>query len=203
MTLTERGARDGQATLTLTVNGRERRATVDPHRTLLEVLRFDLGLTGTKECCLVGECGACTVVLEGQSVDSCLVLALEADGAEVVTVEGLEQGGRLDPLQQAFLDHAAAQCGFCIPGQLIAARALLRHNPQPTRADVEDALAGNLCRCAGYEQIIEAVLDAAEREAAPAGAADAGRAGTPKNDGATVDQRPDPAAVPDAHVAPQ
>lgn len=145
----------------MTVNGRERTAEIAVHHTLLDVLRDDLGLTGTKSCCLVGECGACTVLLDGQGVDACLVLAVEADGATVTTVEGLARDGRLDPLQQAFLDTGAAQCGFCIPGQLVSARALLAANPYPTRADVEDGLAGNLCRCAGYEQIIEAVLMAA------------------------------------------
>ena len=190
--------------LTLTVNGRDRHATIAPHRTLLDVLRADLGLTGTKECCLVGECGACTVLLDGRSVDSCLVLALEADGAEVVTVEGLARDGRLDALQQAFLDHAAAQCGFCIPGQLVSARALLRSNPAPTRAEVEDGLAGNLCRCAGYEQIIEAVLDAAEREGPAGTAASLSRQATaaPGHGGAGAERR-DPASVPDAGVAPQ
>jgi carbon-monoxide dehydrogenase small subunit len=189
-------------TLPLTVNGRARECTVEPHRTLLEVLRADLRLIGAKECCLVGECGACTVLLDGRSVDSCLVLALEADGSEVVTVEGLAHGGELDALQQAFLDHAAAQCGFCIPGQLMSARALLRENPAPTRAEVEDGLAGNLCRCAGYEQIIEAVLDAADRECATA------VAGTHTGARPVVDipdglERADPAAVPDARIAPQ
>jgi aerobic-type carbon monoxide dehydrogenase small subunit (CoxS/CutS family) len=148
--------------LAMTVNGRERTPHVLVHHTLLDVLRDDLGLTGTKSCCLVGECGACTVLLDGQSVDSCLVLAVEADGATITTVEGLASDGRLDPLQQAFLDTGAAQCGFCIPGQLVAARALLASTPSPTRAQVEDGLAGNLCRCAGYEQIIEAVLAAAD-----------------------------------------
>jgi carbon-monoxide dehydrogenase small subunit len=147
--------------LALTVNGRPRSLEVAPWHTLLEVLRDDLGLTGTKECCLVGECGACTVLLDGVSVDACLVLAVEAAGAAVTTVEGLATGDRLHPLQQAFLDHGAAQCGFCIPGQLIAAKALLDATPHPTRRDVEDGLAGNLCRCAGYQQIIEAVLAAA------------------------------------------
>ena len=160
----------------VTVNGRPRAVRVAPHHTLLEVLRDDLGLTGSKECCLVGECGACTVMLDGRSVDSCLVLAVEADGAEVTTVEGIAADGRLSLVQQAFLDHGAVQCGFCIPGQIVSAHALLAANPHPTRADVEEGLAGNLCRCAGYEQIIEAVL-------AAAGA--------------------DPAASPDARIAPQ
>jgi len=144
----------------LTVNGRARSIEVAPHHTLLEVLRDDLGLRGTKECCLVGECGACTVLVD-QVSDSCLMLAVEAHGATVTIVEGLATGDRLHPLQQAFLDTGAAQCGFCIPGQLISATALLELNPNPTRADVEEGLAGNLCRCAGYEQIIEAVLAAA------------------------------------------
>ena len=145
----------------LTVNGRPRSVDVAVHHTLLDVLRDDLGLTGTKECCLVGECGACTVLVDGLSVDSCLVLAVEADGANLTTVEGLAEGDRLSPLQQAFLETGAAQCGFCIPGQLIAAQALLGLNPHPTRPEVEEGLAGNLCRCAGYGQIIEAVLAAA------------------------------------------
>ena len=143
------------------VNGRARSIEVAPHHTLLEVLRDDLGLTGTKECCLVGECGACTVLVDSLSVDSCLMLAVEADGATLTTVEGLADGDRLHPLQQAFLDTGAAQCGVCIPGQLVSAQALLALNPHPTRADVEEGLAGNLCRCAGYGQIIEAVLAAA------------------------------------------
>lgn len=146
----------------MTVNGRVRSMDVAPHHTLLEVLRDDLRLTGTKECCLVGECGACAVLIDGRSVDSCLMLAVEADGATVTTVEGLAAGDGLHPLQQAFLDTGAAQCGFCIPGQLIAAAELLALTPHPTRAEVEDGLAGNLCRCAGYEQIIEAVLMASE-----------------------------------------
>jgi carbon-monoxide dehydrogenase small subunit len=145
----------------LTVNGRTRSIEVAPHHTLLEVLRDDLGLTGTKECCLVGECGACTVLVDDVSLDACLVLAVEVDGTRVTTVEGLAEGDRLSPLQQAFLETGAAQCGFCIPGQLIAAQALLALNPHPTRAEVEEGLAGNLCRCAGYGQIIEAVLAAA------------------------------------------
>ena len=147
--------------LALTVNGRSRAVEVEVHHTLLEVLRDDLGLTGTKECCLVGECGACTVLVDGRSVDSCLMLAIEADGSAVTTVEGLATSDQLDPLQQAFLDTGAAQCGFCIPGQLVSAEALLALTPHPTRAEVEEGLAGNLCRCAGYEQIIEAVLAAA------------------------------------------
>jgi len=149
----------------LTVNGRPRAIEVSPHHTLLDVLRDDLGSTGTKECCLVGECGACTVLIDGLAVDSCLMLGVEADGTVITTVEGLAVGDRLSPLQAAFLDTGAAQCGFCIPGQLVAAAALLADVPHPTRAEVEEGLAGNLCRCAGYEQIIAAVILSASAEA--------------------------------------
>ena len=177
--------------IALTVNGRARTVDVEPHHTLLEVLRDDLGLTGTKECCLVGECGACTVVVDGSTVDSCLMLGVEADGASVTTVEGLAVGDRLDPLQQAFLETGAAQCGFCIPGQLVSARALLDERPHPSRAEIEEGLAGNLCRCAGYEQIIEAVVLAAERGRAPDATRHARHAATGV------------ASIPDAQVAPQ
>ncbi len=146
----------------MTVNGRARALDVPAHHSLLDVLRDDLGLTGTKECCLVGECGACTVSLDGRIVDSCLVLAVEADGAEVTTVEGLAVGGRLSPLQEAFLDKGAVQCGFCIPGQVVAATDLLARHPHPTVAEVQEGLAGNLCRCACYQQITEAVMATAE-----------------------------------------
>lgn len=144
----------------LIVNGAPRSLEVAPGAFLLDVLRDNLELTGSKECCVEGECGACTVILDGKSMNSCLILAAEAAGSEITTVEGLAEGG-LSPLQAAFLDNAAAQCGFCIPGQLMAARALLDGNPNPTRDQVRAALAGNLCRCAGYEQITDAVLDAA------------------------------------------
>jgi carbon-monoxide dehydrogenase small subunit len=146
----------------VTVNGAPRELAVAPHHTLLDVLRDDLGLTGAKECCLVGECGACTVIIDGRTVDSCLVLAVEADGAEVLTVEGLaDADGTLSPLQAAFLDKGAVQCGFCIPGQLMSAHALLEEHPHPTQAEIEEGLAGNLCRCACYVQIFEAVEAAA------------------------------------------
>ena len=145
----------------VTVNGRRRVLDVAVHHTLLDVLRDDLQLTGAKECCLVGECGACTVIVDGRVVDSCLVLAAEVDGADVRTVEGLAVDGRLTPLQEAFLDRGAAQCGFCIPGQLMAAQSLLDLDPHPSLEDVQEGLAGNLCRCGGYQQIAEAVLAAA------------------------------------------
>ncbi len=152
----------GVASIELTVNGRRRRLGVAPHHTLLEVLRDDLELTGTKECCLVGECGACTVRLDGRIVDSCLVLAVEADGGQVTTVEGLAPEGTLTALQQAFLDEGGVQCGFCIPGQVMAAHDLLQRIPQPTVEQIEEGLAGNLCRCGCYEQIIAAVQATAE-----------------------------------------
>jgi carbon-monoxide dehydrogenase small subunit len=151
-------------TIEVTVNGTRRSIEIAPHHTLLDVLRDDMGLTGTKECCVVGECGACTVVVDGRAMNSCLMLAAEVDGSEITTVEGLAPDGVLSALQKAFLDSAAAQCGFCIPGQLMSAHALLIHNPDPTVEDVHEALAGNLCRCAGYEQITEAVLAAAMSE---------------------------------------
>jgi carbon-monoxide dehydrogenase small subunit len=144
------------------VNGAPRAIDVAVHQTLLDVLRDDLALTGAKTCCLVGECGACTVLIDGRSVDACLVLAVEVDGQAVTTVEGLAGGDDLHPVQAAFLETGAVQCGFCIPGQIVSAAALLADVPHPTRTEIEEGLAGNLCRCAGYEQIIEAVQRAAE-----------------------------------------
>jgi carbon-monoxide dehydrogenase small subunit len=154
---------DGQRLpVAVTVNGHERVLGVAAHHTLLDVLRDELALTGSKECCLVGECGACTVILDGRTVDACLVLAVEADGTSLTTIEGLASEGRLSPLQAAFLDHGGVQCGFCIPGQVVSAHALLQDNPHPTRADVDEGIAGNLCRCGCYEQITEAILKTAE-----------------------------------------
>jgi aerobic-type carbon monoxide dehydrogenase small subunit (CoxS/CutS family) len=146
----------------LTVNGRRRKLDVTVNHTLLDVIREDLGLTGAKECCLVGECGACTVLVDGLPVDSCLMLAVEADGTEIQTVEGLAQDSKLNPLQAAFLDEGAVQCGFCTPGQLMSAQALLASNPHPTVDEIQEGLAGNLCRCGCYYQITEAVLAVAE-----------------------------------------
>ncbi len=147
----------------VTLNGKPRSFEVAVHRTLLDALRDELGLTGTKECCVVGECGACSVIVDGRPMNACLMLAVEVDGSEVTTVEGLAlDDGHLSPLQEAFLDAGAAQCGFCIPGQLISAQALLDQVPDPTIEEIQEAMAGNLCRCAGYEQIAEAVRAAAE-----------------------------------------
>ena len=148
--------------LSLNVNGTPHALDVEVHHTLLDLLRDTIGLTGTKECCVVGECGACTVLVDGRPVNSCLMLAVEADGANVTTVEGLASDDGLHPLQRSFLDKGAAQCGFCIPGQLMSAQALLLENPHPTVEEVHEGLSGNLCRCAGYLQITEAVLAAAE-----------------------------------------
>jgi len=152
----------GTRTIQLTVNGVPRQLRVAPHRTLLDLLRDDLALTGTKECCLVGECGACTVSLDGRIVDSCLVLAVEADGADVTTIEGVAENGSLTPLQHAFLDSGAVQCGYCSPGQVMAARDLLARIPHPTVAEIQEGMAGNLCRCGYYGQITDAVLAASK-----------------------------------------
>jgi carbon-monoxide dehydrogenase small subunit len=145
-----------------TVNGHVRVLEVAAHHTLLDVLRDDLALTGAKECCLVGECGACTVIVDGRTVDACLMLAVEADRAELTTIEGLATEGRLRPIQAAFLDHGGVQCGFCIPGQVISAHVLLQSNPHPTLAQIEEGIAGNLCRCGCYGQIAEAIIATAE-----------------------------------------
>ena len=139
------------------LNGEEVDVSFAPYKTLLEVLREDLGHTGTKHGCELGECGACAVLLDGQPVVSCLVLALECAGRRVLTVEGLTADGRLDPLQDAFADLGAAQCGYCTPGILVTAKALLDRNPHPDRDEIRAALSGNLCRCTGYLQIFEAV----------------------------------------------
>jgi carbon-monoxide dehydrogenase small subunit len=146
-----------------TINGEIYEDTIDVRRTLLEVLRENFGLTGTKKGCNEGECGTCTVLLDGKPVASCLVLAVEAQGKRIETVEGLARGGELHPLQQAFLEHGAFQCGFCTPGVLMAAKGLLDENPNPSEAEVRRAIAGNLCRCTGYNKYVEAILDTAAR----------------------------------------
>jgi carbon-monoxide dehydrogenase small subunit len=150
-------------TLHLAVNGRDVAVEVEAQRTLLDLLRDTLGLTGTKRGCEVGECGACTVLLDGVAVNSCLVLAAQAEGRRVTTVEGLAEGETLAPLQEAFLAHDAVHCGFCTPGMLMSATDLLARHPSPTERDIREAIAGNLCRCSGYTQIVEAIQDAAGR----------------------------------------
>ncbi|HLH78591.1 MAG TPA: (2Fe-2S)-binding protein [Candidatus Binataceae bacterium] len=143
------------------VNGQQTEFLCEPRQSLLEVLRDVLGLTGSKEGCLTGDCGACTVLLDGRPVCSCLVLGVEAQGHTVLTVEGLAQGAKLHPLQQKFLENASLQCGICTPGFLMSAKALLDRNPHPSEAEIRYALAGNLCRCTGYDKIVRAVQDAA------------------------------------------
>ncbi len=154
-------AAGGKTQLELRVNGEAHEVAFDPYKTLLEVLREDLGLTGTKHGCELGECGACAVLLDGQPVLSCLVLGVECAGREVTTIEGLAENGRLHPLQEAFADLGAAQCGYCTPGFLVTAKALLDRVPHPSRDEIREALSGNLCRCTGYQQIFEAVEKAA------------------------------------------
>ena len=144
-----------------TINGQQTEFLCEPRQSLLEVLRDVLGLTGSKEGCLTGDCGACTVLLDGRPVCACLVLGVEAQGHAVLTVEGLAQGARLHPLQQKFLENASLQCGICTPGFLMSAKALLERNPTPSEAEIRYALAGNLCRCTGYDKIVRAVQDAA------------------------------------------
>jgi carbon-monoxide dehydrogenase small subunit len=151
----------GMHAVTMNVNGVTERLQVASNLTLLQMLRDELALTGTKNGCSAGECGACTVMMNGEPVNSCMVLAVEADGATIVTVEGLSHDGQLDPLQQAFVEEGAVQCGFCTPGVLISARALLNRKPNPSEEDVRQALVGNLCRCTGYTRIVRAVQKAA------------------------------------------
>jgi carbon-monoxide dehydrogenase small subunit len=152
-------------TMTLTVNGKARRVAAPADAFLVDVLRDRLALTGTKYGCGMGECGACTVLLDGRAVHACLTLAIEAQDHEITTIEGLGKAGELDPVQRAFANAGGVQCGFCTPGMILAARSLLNENPRPSEAEVRAALSGNLCRCTGYTKIVEAVLAAAEEEA--------------------------------------
>lgn len=149
--------------ITCNVNGNDEVVTVSSNMTLLLMLREKLALTGTKNGCTAGECGACTVMVDGEPVNSCMMLAVEADGKKIVTVEGLVKNGELDIVQKTIIEKGGVQCGFCTPGMLISARALLNRNPHPSEQDVVEALVGNLCRCTGYSRIIESVLTAAER----------------------------------------
>ena len=159
--------------ITLEINGESHEALVEPDRTLLDVLRSELGLTGTKTNCLDAECGVCTVLVDGLAVNSCLYLAVVAQGRAVTTIEGLAPAGEglaptgtMHPLQQAFMDHGAVQCGYCIPGMILSAKAYLDEQPRPSEAQIREALAGNLCRCTGYQKIVDAVLAASGRMAA-------------------------------------
>jgi len=150
--------------IALTINGDLHEVLAEPDRTLLDVLRTDLGLTGTKTNCLDAECGVCTVLVDGQAVNACLYLAVVATGREITTIEGLAaDGGGLHPLQAAFVEHGAVQCGYCIPGMILSAKAYLDEHPHPSEAQIREALAGNLCRCTGYQKIVDAVLAAAGR----------------------------------------
>jgi len=146
----------------LNVNGELYEVAVHEHRTLAEVLREELDLIGTKEACNQGDCGSCTVILDGKTVTSCLTLAVEADGREVRTIEGISDGGELNPVQKAFVEHGAIQCGFCTPGMVMSATALLEENPNPTEDEVRMGIAGNICRCTGYTKIVEAILAVSE-----------------------------------------
>jgi aerobic carbon-monoxide dehydrogenase small subunit len=168
--------------ITLSINGEPHEALIEPDRTLLDVLRTDLGLTGTKTNCLDAECGVCTVLVDGLAVNACLYLAVVAQGRAITTIEGLASAGEgpassgdgralagaLHPLQEAFVEHGAVQCGYCIPGMILSAKAYLDDHPRPTEAQVREALAGNLCRCTGYQKIVDAVLAAASRMASGA-----------------------------------
>jgi len=149
--------------LKLRVNGEDHELYVEPWHTLLDVLRYELGLTGTKRGCDEGYCGACTVLIDGKAVKSCVVMARQVQGRDIVTVEGLSRDGELDPLQQAFIDKFAIQCGFCTPGMLMSAKALLMENPHPSLEEIKEAITGNLCRCTGYKKIVEAIQAAAEK----------------------------------------
>ena len=146
----------------LRVNGQVYEIETEPWRTLLEVLRDGLNLTGTKVSCAEGHCGACTVIIDGEAVNACLTLAMEAQGKEILTIEGLSEGGDLHPIQETFVTHGAVQCGFCTPGLIMASKVFLEHNPEPSEEEIKKVLAGHLCRCTGYVQIIEAVKAAAE-----------------------------------------
>ncbi|MGD2059488.1 MAG: (2Fe-2S)-binding protein [Acidimicrobiia bacterium] len=154
----------GEPTVSLVVNGTSRSVTAPASMTLLELVRTRIGLTGSKECCSEGECGACTMIVDGVPINACLMLAVEADGSEVTTIEGVGSDG-MTRLQESFLEAGAVQCGFCIPGMVVAATALLEHNPQPTEPEIREALAGNLCRCGGYSRITAAVRRATLPEA--------------------------------------
>jgi carbon-monoxide dehydrogenase small subunit len=151
-----------QKEIVLKVNGTNYRLGIEPRRTLVEVLREDLGLTGTKKSCNEGDCGACTVLMDGRPVTSCLVLAIDAQGKEILTIEGLSEGEKLHPIQEAFLKHGAIQCGFCTPGMVMSAKALLDENLEPTTTEIRKAISGTLCRCTGYQHIVDSIMAASK-----------------------------------------
>jgi len=153
-----------RVTVNFKINGRDRIAHIEPRTSLLDVIREDLGLIGAKEGCGKGECGACTVIMNGDAVPSCLVLAAGVEGKEIITIEGIAENGRLHPLQEAFVRYHASQCGFCSPGMILTAKAFLDRNPSPSEAEVRDVMMSNLCRCTGYEKIIEAIMVVANGE---------------------------------------
>jgi aerobic carbon-monoxide dehydrogenase small subunit len=153
-------------TINFTVNGQEYDLVIPVNRTLTQVLRENLRLTGTKQGCAVGDCGSCTVLLNGLPVNSCLVLAVEADGQEITTIEGLAQDEQLHPIQQAFVEHGGIQCGFCTPGMILSSKALLDKNPTPTEREIREAISGNLCRCTGYQKIVESIKSVGKKDLA-------------------------------------
>lgn len=148
--------------ISLNINGQPVEAAAAPNMTLLAFLREEIGLTGAKHGCGLGDCGACTVIMDGQPVNSCLVLAVQAQGKDIITIEGLAENGKLHPIQRAFVDKGSIQCGFCTPGMILSAKALLDQNPKPTEKEIRTAISGNLCRCTGYQKIVEAIQEAAE-----------------------------------------
>lgn len=149
-----------------TLNGEVVECLVDNQRTLLKMIREDFDLTGAKEGCAAGECGACTIIMDGKALNACLVLAVEADGTEITTIEGLVVNGELDPLQVSFIDNAALQCGYCTPGMIMTAKAMLEENPNPTENEIREGISGNLCRCTGYKKIVEAIQVVADQNKA-------------------------------------
>jgi aerobic carbon-monoxide dehydrogenase small subunit len=149
--------------ITLTVNNQEYELAVEPNLTLLDLLRYRLELTGTKKGCDEGDCGACTVIMNGKAVSSCLVLAVQANGKEILTIEGMETEEGIHPIQQAFIDNGAIQCGYCTPGMILSAKTLLDRNPQPSEEEIRTAISGNLCRCTGYQKIVEAIEEASAK----------------------------------------
>ncbi len=152
-----------KSAITLTVNGEVYQISIKPNTSLLDVLRDELDLTGTKRGCDTGDCGACTVIMDGKAVNACLVLAMKADGRNIDTIEGIANGNKLDPIQEAFVEKGAVQCGFCTPGMVLSTKALLDKNPQPTKIEIKTGIAGNLCRCTGYTKIIEAIQSASQK----------------------------------------